>query len=65
VIETAAMLAIATTLVLAFTGGRPQTRVISNTVGMRQDPAARGPGPAQPARAGWVTDNSKPEQEAC
>jgi multisubunit Na+/H+ antiporter MnhB subunit len=65
VIETAAMLAIAATLVLAFVGGRQQTDVHSSTAGKPEDPTASGPGPARPARAGGAINDLKPEQKAC
>ena len=65
VIETAAMLAIAATLVLAFAGGRPQIDVHSSTAGKLDASATSGPGPARPAVASETTDHCKPGQKAC
>ena len=65
VIETAAMLAIATTLVLAFAGGRPITDVLANTVGKLEASTASGPGPVRPARAGGATNDCNPQQKTC
>jgi hypothetical protein len=65
VIETAAMLAIAATLVLAFTGGRPKTDVLANTAGKLEASTASGPVPVRPARAGGANNDCNPEQKAC
>ena len=64
-IETAAMLAIAATLVLAFTGGRPKTDVLANTAGKLEASTASGPVPVRPARAGGANNDCNPEQKAC
>ena len=67
VIETAAMLAIAATLVLAFAGGRPKTDVFANTVGKLEASTASGPGPgpASPAGSGGTAIDCIPEKNAC
>jgi multisubunit Na+/H+ antiporter MnhB subunit len=65
VIETAAMLAIAATLILAFAGGRPRTSVVANTLGKLEASTTSGPGPARPARAGGTSNDRKPEQKVC
>ena len=62
-IETAAMLAIAATLVLAFAGGRPKTDVLANTLGKPE--ASTASGPASPAGSGGTPDDCIPEQKAC
>ena len=65
VIETAAMLAIAATLVLAFVGGRPQARVHCSAAGRLESTPDGSPGPVRPAGAGRVINDSKPERKAC
>jgi multisubunit Na+/H+ antiporter MnhB subunit len=65
VIETAAMLAIAATLILAFAGGRPRTSVVANTLGKLEASTTSAPGPARPARAGGTSNDRKPEQKVC
>jgi multisubunit Na+/H+ antiporter MnhB subunit len=65
-IETAAMLAIAATLVLAFAGGRPQTnQLCKKTVGKVEVSTASGPGPVRPAGAGGATNDCNPGEKAC
>ena len=65
VIETAAMLAIAATLVLAFAGGRPQANVLPDTVGKPEASTASGPGPTRPAGTGGTSNDCIAEKKAC
>jgi multisubunit Na+/H+ antiporter MnhB subunit len=65
VIETAAMLAIATTLVLAFVGGRPSIDMHSSTAGKLDASATSGPGTARPAGVGETTNDCNQEKKAC
>jgi hypothetical protein len=59
------MLAIATTLVLAFVGGRPSIDMHSSTAGKLDASATSGPGTARPAGVGETTNDCNQEKKAC
>ena len=65
VIETTAMLAIAATLILAFVGGRPQTSGLCSTAARLEASAASASGPVRPGGYCSVSNDCKPEREAC